>query len=69
MSLCTRINITINEDLLSKLDKYADSVSLSRSGAIAMIVSQYLNAQATVSTLQEAMEIYRREQERKGTPI
>lgn len=69
MAECARINITINKGLLEKLDDYADSVNITRSGAISMIVSEYLNTKKTVATLEDLMEIYKREQERKGSPI
>lgn len=39
-----KINITLQEELLERVDKYAGENALSRSGLIALAVSQYLNA-------------------------
>lgn len=39
----SKVQISINDDLLSRLDNYADANYLSRSGLISLACSQYLN--------------------------
>ena len=39
-----KLNVTIREDLLARMDDYADENGMTRSGLIAMAVTQYLNA-------------------------
>ena len=38
-----RINITINDDLLNRIDSYSKKRYLSRSGLISLVLSTYLN--------------------------
>ena len=38
-----RINITIDEDLLNRIDSYSKKTYLSRSGLISLVLSTYLN--------------------------
>lgn len=39
-----KLNVTIREDLLDRMDNYADDNGMTRSGLIAIAVTQYLNA-------------------------
>lgn len=39
-----KLNVTIREDLLERMDDYAGENGMTRSGLIAMAVTQYLNA-------------------------
>lgn len=39
-----KVGITINDDLLVRLDKFADDNYMSRSGLISLAVTQYLNS-------------------------
>ena len=39
-----KINVTIRDDLLDRMDGYADDNGMTRSGLIAIAVTQYLNA-------------------------
>ena len=39
-----KLNVTIREDLLERMDNYADENGMTRSGLIAISVTQYLNA-------------------------
>ena len=41
--MITRINITIDEDLLNKIDSYSKKRYLSRSGLISAVLSGYLD--------------------------
>lgn len=48
-----KVNITLNDDLLSRIDHYADSNYMSRSGLISLAVTQYLNAAEVTSAIKE----------------
>lgn len=53
-----KLNVTIREDLLERMDNYADENGMTRSGLIAIAVTQYLNAVAarpSVNKLLNAM--------------
>lgn len=53
-----KLNITLREDLLDRMDNYADENGMTRSGLIAVAVTQYLNAveaMPSVSKLLDAM--------------
>lgn len=39
-----KLSITLREDLLQRMDDYADDNAMTRSGLIAVAVTQYLNA-------------------------
>lgn len=39
-----KLNVTIREDLLERMDEFADLNGMTRSGLIAVAVTQYLNA-------------------------
>lgn len=39
-----KINITLREDLLERMDAYSKNNAMTRSGLIALAVTQYLNA-------------------------
>ena len=45
--MITRINITIDDELLNKIDSYAKKRYLSRSGLIAFVLSTYLDVAVT----------------------
>ena len=38
-----KVNVSIDEELLKRMDKYADENFMSRSGLISLAVTQYLN--------------------------
>lgn len=44
-----KVNITISDDLLKRIDEYADDNYTSRSGLISIATAQYLNANETMS--------------------
>lgn len=39
-----KINITLRDDLLERMDSYSQNNAMTRSGLIALAVTQYLNA-------------------------
>ena len=43
-----KVNITISDDLLKRIDEYADDNYTSRSGLISIATAQYLNANETM---------------------
>lgn len=51
MANVTKIGITINKELLARMEEYADNNYLSKSGLISIAVTQYLNAQEVYSLL------------------
>lgn len=51
-----KINISINEDLLKRADKFGEDNSISRSGLISLSLSQYL-AQQEVFVLIKGMNV------------
>lgn len=61
-----KINITLNDDLLSRIDQYADSNYMSRSGLISLATTQFLNA-ADVTTAIKDMALCMRKIADNGT--
>ena len=52
-----RINITIQDDLLEKVDAYTASNAMTRSGLIQLALSQYLQAQEMLPNLNNAFAL------------
>lgn len=48
-----KINITLDDKLLSRLDTYADENYMSRSGLISLACTQYLNSADIVRVVKE----------------
>lgn len=46
-----KINISIDDNLLSRVNEFADSNYISRSGLISLALSQYLDAQDVASAI------------------
>lgn len=51
-----KVNITLNDDLMKRIDNYADENYMSRSGLISLACAQYLN-QVEVLTLVKDMSL------------
>lgn len=54
-----KINITMNDELLERLDKHAKELYTTRSGLISYAVTQYLNQQEVIGlirTMSQAMQ-------------
>lgn len=62
---CQKINITMNENTLARLDKYAKEVNLPRSTAIAVIVNNFLEGRESLFQMSNFMEIYKEEERKK----
>ncbi len=61
-----KVNITLNDDLLARIDQYADSNYMSRSGLISLATTQFLNA-ADVTTAIRDMAVCMRKIADTGT--
>lgn len=55
-----KVQISIDNDLLARIDKYADSNYMSRSGFISLATSQYLQNADTVKAIKELTACMRR---------
>lgn len=50
-----KLSVTIRSDLLDRMDDYADSNGMTRSGLIAVAVTQYLNAQEAMPSVNKLL--------------
>lgn len=46
-----KVNITLNDDLLAKVDQYADENGMTRSGLVAVALGDYLSARELTSAI------------------
>lgn len=53
-----RVNLNIDEELLSQLDEYANKMHISRSSALAVLLSQIFQGQQTMETMNNLMRAY-----------
>lgn len=56
-----KIMFSIDEDLLTEIQKYADKMHLNRSAAVAVLCSTALQAQKSMNVLEELMQAYKAE--------
>lgn len=61
-----KVNITLNDDLIARIDQYADANYMSRSGLISLAATQFLNA-ADVTTAIRDMAVCMRKIADTGT--
>ena len=54
-----RINITVDDELLEKIDEYSKKMHQTRSGFFAMCADNYITQQITISHLPEMLEAYK----------
>lgn len=59
----TKVQAFMKNTLVSKLDEYAESLGISRSSAINVCVSQYLQQLDTMQTMTDLMSEYKKTQE------
>lgn len=57
-----RININIPVETLERVDRYADSMSINRTSAILVLISQAMDSQKAMSDLGELIKLYQEEQ-------
>lgn len=48
-----KVNITLDDELLQRVDKYADENYMSRSGLISFSVTQFLNQADVITAIKE----------------
>lgn len=60
-----RINMNLTEDLLEKIDAYADVMGINRSAAISVLVSTQLQQQEALGTMKSLVDIVGREHDNK----
>lgn len=53
--MAKKLNITLREDLLARMDDYAKANAMTRSGLIAIAVTQYLNAVEAMPSLNKLL--------------
>lgn len=61
-----RVQITMSEDLLSRVEKYAKFTGIPRATAICVLCSQALAQTRTVDVLGDVVEAYKETQKRMG---
>lgn len=59
-----RININIPVETLKRIDTYADNMSINRTSAILVLLSQAMDSQKAMSDLGELLKLYQEEQEK-----
>ena len=57
-----RININVPVETLERIDTYADNMSINRTSAILVLLSQAMNSQKAMSDLGELLKLYQEEQ-------
>lgn len=48
-----KVNITLDDELLKRVDEYADKTYISRSGLISLAVTQYLNTNEMILAVKD----------------
>lgn len=57
-----RININVPVETLERIDTYADNMSINRTSAILVLLSQAMDSQKALSDLGELLKLYQEEQ-------
>lgn len=57
-----RININVPVETLERIDNYADTMSINRTSAILVLISQAMDSQKAMSDLGELLNLYQEEQ-------
>lgn len=60
-----RINLNLDEELLSQLDDYANQMHITRSSAISVLLSQLFQGQKTMQTMGDLVSLYK-DEKKKG---
>ena len=48
-----KVNVTLDDELMQRVDNYADRNYMSRSGLISLAVTQYLNQQEVILAIKD----------------
>lgn len=57
-----RININVPVETLERIDTYADNMSINRTSAILVLLSQAMDSQKAMTDLGELLKLYQEEQ-------
>lgn len=57
----TRITVNLKSELVEQIDKYADDMSLTRTSAVAVLLSQAVNSQRALGELSELVNLLKNE--------
>lgn len=60
-----RVNMNLSEDLIEKIDSYAEIMGITRSAAISVLVSTQLQQQEALGTMKSLVEFVDKEQRSK----
>lgn len=60
-----RLNINVAKELMDKVDDYAEKMAINRTSAVAVLLSNALNTQQTMSDLSELLKIVEEERKKK----
>lgn len=60
-----RVNMNLSEDLIEKIDAYAEIMGINRSSAISVLVSTQLQQQEALGTMKSLVEFVDKEQRSK----
>lgn len=58
--------MNIDEELLTQLDDYANKLHISRSSALAVLLSQLFQSQKTMETMNNLLNAYNEEKQKNG---
>ena len=61
-----RINFNIPVDTLERVDEYADNMSINRTSALLVLLSQALDGQKALTIMDEMLKTIKSEQEKSG---
>ncbi len=61
-----RVNMNIDEELLTQLDDYANKLHISRSSALAVLLSQLFQSQKTMDIMNNLLNAYNEEKQKNG---
>ena len=60
-----RININVPVETLERIDNYADTMSINRTSAILVLISQAMDSQKAMSDLGELLRVYQEEKDKQ----
>ena len=63
-----RININVPVETLERIDTYANNMSINRTSAILVLLSQAMDSQKAMSDLGELLKLYQEEQAKTSKP-
>ena len=55
-----RLNINVSQELIDRVDEYAERMCINRTSAIAVLLSTALDNQKVISSLEELIQISKR---------